>query len=348
MKPLREVGIVGYGGYIPRYRIKAAEVARVWCGGEESLPIEEKAVAGPDEDTTTVAIEAARNALARARIAPKLIGAVWVGSESKPYAVKPSSTTVAEALGAGPHVLAGDWEFACKAGTEALQAAFALVGSGMAQYALAIGADTAQGRPGDELEYTAAAGGAAFLVGAGEESLAILEGSTSYATDTPDFFRRPEDAFPRQGHRFTGAPAYFAHSLGAARTLREERGYTPQDFIYAVFHQPNLKFPSRLGNILGFSQEQMAPGLLVGQIGNTYAGSSPLGLAAVLDIARPGERILLVSFGSGAGSDAFSFQVSERITERQALAPTVQDYIALRREIDYATYVRFRGKLRMK
>ncbi len=176
MKPVRDVGIVGYGAYIPRYRLPAAEVSRVWTEGRAGLPIEEKSVPGLDEDTATMAIEAARNALDRSQIAPDKLRAVWVGSESHPYAVKPTSTIVAEAIGATPNVDAADWEFACKAGTEALQAAIGLVGSGMADYAMAVGMDTAQGRPGDALEYTAAAGGAAYVIGPREQSLAYLEG----------------------------------------------------------------------------------------------------------------------------------------------------------------------------
>ena len=102
LKPDREVGIIGYGSYVPRYRLPATEVSRVWEGGEGSLPIKEKAVPGLDEDVATMSLEAARNALARAGIDPSLIGAVWVGSESHPYAVKPTSTIVAEAIGAVP------------------------------------------------------------------------------------------------------------------------------------------------------------------------------------------------------------------------------------------------------
>ena len=165
MKPDRDVGIVGYGAYVPRFRIPATEIARVWNGLTNGAPIEEKAVPGPDEDVVTMSIEAARNALRRAGIAPEAIGAVWVGTESKPYAVKPTSTLVAQALGIAPFTQAADWEFACKAGSEALQAAFGMVGSGMLRYAMALGTDTAQGRPGDDLEYTAGAGGTAFIVG---------------------------------------------------------------------------------------------------------------------------------------------------------------------------------------
>lgn len=345
-KPDRPVGIVGYGAYIPRYRLPATEVERIW-GSSGGLPVREKAVAGLDEDVVTIAIEAARNALARARVDPRHIGAVWVGSESHPYAVKPTSTIVAEAIGATPYTLAGDWEFACKAGTEAFQAALGLVGSGMARYALAVGADTAQARPGDALEYTAGAGGAAYLLGPADEALALVEGSLSYVTDTPDFWRRAGQPYPSHGGRFTGEPAYFKHSLAAARALLEALGAKPSDYTYAVFHQPNVKFPQTVAKQLGFNDVQIASGLLADVIGNTYAGSSLTGLTAVLDAARPGDRILLVSYGSGAGSDAISLRVTEAIQTRRNLAPSTWDYIARRLEIDYGTYVRFAGKLKV-
>jgi hydroxymethylglutaryl-CoA synthase len=347
MKPVKDVGIIGYGAYVPRYRLPASEVARVWKDGEDVLPVREKSVPGLDEDTATMAIEAARNALQRAGVDPQHIGAVWVGSESHPYAVKPTSTIVAEALGIVPHTLAGDWEFACKAGTEALQASIGLVGSGMARYALAIGMDTAQGRPGDALEYTAAAGGAAYIVGPAEEALAVFEGSFSYVTDTPDFFRRPYQHYPQHGSRFTGEPAYFKHILAAAQALMKELGARPEDFTYAVFHQPNIKFPQQAAKKLGFRPEQIRPGLLVGDIGNTYAGSSLIGLSATLDVAKPGDRILLVSFGSGAGSDAFSLRVTEAIEERRERAYLTREYISRRKPIDYGLYVRYRRKLHM-
>ena len=177
LKPNRPVGIVGYGAYVPRYRIPAKEIARVWAGGKAALPVKEKAVPGLDEDVITMSIEAARNAMSRAEIRPDELRAVWVGSESHPYAVNPTSTVVAEAIGAVPHIQAGDWEFACKAGTEAMVAAMGFVGSGMADSALAIGMDTAQGQPGDALEYTAAAGGAAFVIGPAENALATINAS---------------------------------------------------------------------------------------------------------------------------------------------------------------------------
>ena len=347
MRPDRPVGIVGYGAYVPRYRLKAAEISRIWELGDTHLPIESKSVPGPDEDTVTMSIEAGRNALARAEIDPAAIRALWVGSESHPYAVKPTSVIVAEALGVGPSTLAADWQFACKAGTEALQAAIALVGSGMGQHAMAIGMDTAQGRPGDALEYTAAAGGGALIVGPGDGAVATLEASLSYASDTPDFWRRPMQHYPQHAGRFTGQPAYFKHVLAAGRALMGDLELTAGEIDWAVFHQPNARFPQRAARELGFSREQIAPGLLSPVIGNTYAGATMVGLCAILDIAQPGQRILQVSFGSGAGSDAFLWRVGERIDAVRDAAPLTSDYVARTCYLDYGAYVRYRNELIM-
>lgn len=346
MRPIQQVGIVGYGAYVPRYRLPGSEVARVWTNGLGVSPVNEKAVAGLDEDVTTMSIEAARNAVARAGIDPRLIRAIWVGSESHPYAVKPTSTIVAESIGASANIQAADWEFACKAGTEAVQASIGIVGSGMGTYTLSIGMDTAQGRPGDALEYTAASGGAAFLVGPASEAVAVYRGSYSYVTDTPDFWRRSGETFPSHGDRFTGDPAYFSHTLSSATKLMELMGTTAADYTHAVFHQPNVKFPSRAAQMLGFTPEQIKLGLLAGEIGNVYSGSCMIGLTAILDEAKPGDRILMVSYGSGAGSDAFDLVVTDRIEQVRGRAPSTRDYIKRRTVIDYATYTRYRGKLK--
>jgi hydroxymethylglutaryl-CoA synthase len=348
LKTDRPVGIIGYGAYVPRYRLPGSEIARIWADGKGGGVVKEKAVAGLDEDVVTMSIEAARNALARAGVQGSALRAVWVGSESHPYAVKPSSTLVAEAIGAVPHTQAADWQFACKAGTEAMVAAMGLVGSGMARYALAIGMDTAQGRPGDALEYTAGSGGAAYIIGPAAEALAVIEASYSYVTDTPDFWRRAEQKYPEHGQRFTGDPAYFKHILGAAQTLLDASHTTAADYRYVVLHQPNPRFPQRAAAQLGFKPEQVTTGLLAPVIGNTYAGAAMIGLTAVLDVADPGDRILMVSYGSGAGSDAFMLRATEALLERRDRAPKTADYIARRTPIDYATYARYRGKIAMK
>ncbi len=343
------VGIVGYGAYIPRNRIKVEEIAKVWGTDAQSykrgLGLEEKSVPSPDQDTITMSVEAARNALKRCAIDPKNIGAVYVGSESHPYAVKPSGTVLAEALGATPDVHTASFEFACKAGSEAMFVCIGLVQAGLVNYGLAVGADTSQGAPGDALEYSTAAGAAAFIIGK-ENVLAAVEETSSFTTDTPDFWRREYEHYPRHGGRFTGEPAYFKHTTGAAQAILAKTNMKPSDFRFAVFHQPNGKFPQRVAEMLGFKKEQYETGLLCPKLGNTYSGSSPMGLTAILDVAKPGDKILMVSYGSGAGSDAFIWTVTELITQVQAKAPQTRSMLDSNKNyIDYGTYAKFRGKI---
>lgn len=344
------MGITGYGAYVPKHRIKVEEIARVWGTDAESykrgLMLREKSVPAPDEDTITMSVEATRNALLRCSVDPKQIGAVYVGSESHPYAVKPSGTVLAEAIGATPDIHCADYEFACKAGSEAMFVTLSLVKAGEMEYALSVGGDTSQGAPGDALEYSAAAGAAAFIMGA-NDLIAVCETTYSYMTDTPDFWRREYQFYPKHASRFTGEPAYFKHILGSARGIMEKSGMKAEDFDYAVFHQPNGKFPMRVGRMLGFSKEQIEPGWLSPTLGNTYSGSSPMGLTATLDIAKPGDKILMVSYGSGSGSDSFVWTVTDRIDDVRGAAPGTREQLETNiRYVDYGTYAKFRGKIK--
>jgi hydroxymethylglutaryl-CoA synthase len=345
-------GIVGYGAHIPRYRIKVEEIAKVWGHDAPSykrgLELHEKSVPAPDTDTITLSVEATRNALARCGIDPKKIGAVYVGSESHPYAVKPSGTVLAEAIGAVPDCHCADFEFACKAGSEGMYVAFSQVVAGLIEYGLAVGADTSQGAPGDALEYSASAGAAAFIFGT-NDLLATVDHTFSYMTDTPDFWRREHEMYPSHAGRYTGDPAYFKHTFGAANGIMELTGMKPADFAYAIFHQPNGKFPMRAGLKLGFKREQIETGRLTPYLGNTYSGSSPIGLTAVLDEAEPGDRILMVSYGSGAGSDAFIFTTTDKLPEVRDKAPRTRWLLDEdKMYLDYGTYTKFRRKILKK
>ena len=343
------VGIVGYGAYVPRHRIKVEEIAKIWGADAPSykrgLALEEKSVPAPDQDTITLAVEASRNALKRANIDPQAIGAVYVGSESHPYAVKPSGTVLAEAINATPECHSADFEFACKAGSEAMFICLGLVESGYVSYGLSVGADTSQGAPGDALEYSASAGAAAFIMGK-DNLIAEAKYTFSYMSDTPDFWRREHQFYPRHASRFTGEPAYFKHITGAAKGILDKAGMKPSDFAYAVFHQPNGKFPVKVGKMLGFELEQIQTGLLCPKLGNTYSGSSPMGLTAVLDEAKPGDDVLMVSYGSGSGSDAFIWHITEKIEEVRDAAPKTWDMLKNNiKYVDYGTYAKFRGKI---
>jgi hydroxymethylglutaryl-CoA synthase len=341
------LGISAYGAYVPRYRIRVEEIARVWGDDADDLKnglmITEKSVPDMDEDTATIAVEAARNAIKRGAD-PKKIGAIYVGSESHPYAVKPTATIVGAAIGATSRMTAADFEFACKAGTAAIQTCMGVVSAGIAETGMAIGADVSQGAPGDALEYTAAAGGAAFVISK-HDHVAVINGTCSFTTDTPDFWRREGANYPRHGGRFTGDPGYFKHVTSASKMMMEKMGTKPSDYTYAVFHQPNGKFPTRVAAMLGFTGEQIQPGLTCPRMGNTYSGAAMIGLAATLDVAKPGDRIFMTSFGSGAGSDSFDLTVTGRIDEVRGLAPTVEDYVKDARYLDYAVYAKHKGKI---
>lgn len=342
-----KAGIVGYGAYIPQGRIKSSVIARVWGSDPDSIKslLSEKSVPGLDEDSATMATEASIRALAVAGIDPQKIGAVYTGSESHPYVVKPTSSVVGEAIGAVPEMTAADLEFACKAGTAGMQMCMGLVESGRIEYGLAIGSDTAQGRPGGELEYTAAAGAGAYIIG-GKYKIVEINDTYSFTTDTPDFWRREGKEFPRHGGRFTGEPAYFRHILSATQGLLKKTGEEIKDFDYFIFHQPNAKFPLKTAKILGIPPEKVKTGLLVPMIGNTYSAATLLGLARVLDFAKPGERILLTSFGSGAGSDSFSMTVTDLIEKKRKKENRVDDMIKKKKYLTYSEYIKQRRKIK--
>lgn len=306
-----KASILSFGRYIPHGRIEAKTIADHWKRGTEQadgLGIIEKAVASADEDTFTLAWEAAKQAIDVADIDPKAIGAVFVGSESHPYAVKPTSGMLVSALQLNPYCHAADLEFACKAGTAAIQIVQAMAESKHIAMGLAIGSDTAQSKPGDALEYSAAAGAAAFVIGLPTKKnpgICSIDATLSYTTDTPDFWRGAQDKYPSHAGRFTGEPAYFHHIEAAAKKILENTGMRPEELNHVVLHMPNAKFPAQAAKKLGFTDAQMKLGFIVPTVGNTYSACSPLGLSFVLERAKKGEKILVVSYGSGSGSDAF-------------------------------------------
>ncbi|UCD97319.1 MAG: hydroxymethylglutaryl-CoA synthase [Candidatus Bathyarchaeota archaeon] len=349
-KPTKEYerpGIVGYGAYSSRFRIKEGAV-------ERSVPFF-------DEDSITAAVEAGKIGLINSEIDNRLVSKVYVGSESNPYAVKPIASKVAQVLNLGEEeysegmqcVDAVDTEFACKAATSMFKDAASLVfyPESKKSYAIVIGTDNSQaaprGEPGGELDFFVGYGACAFIFGM-HDVIAQFEGWISITSDTPDFWRRDLQPYPSHGGRFTGKPAYFKHVTKAATKLMQKLSLKPQDIDYFVAHQPNAAFPTRVATMLGFREEQYKPGLQVTKFGNTYSGCSPIGLAAVLDIAKPDDRILLASYGSGAGSDAYSFIATKQLKEsqsRQKFTVAYQSENEFLQFVDYGTYRRLKEGL---
>ena len=339
------VGISGYGIYIPRYRIKLTDIAEIWQKVPSEiingLRITEKAVPAIDEDAVTLAVAAGQKALAMSELSAEKIGSVFVGSESHPYTVNPSSSIVAEYLGVGNDYFAADLEFACKAATAGLQATFGFLKSDEIDYGLVIGSDTAQGKPHDALEYTAGSYAAAYILSKKKRDiLASLIATTSYTSDTPDFWRREGSRYPSHFGRFSGEPAYFTHVVSAGKKLFAKTGMQPSDFAYCVFHMPNGKFPRVAAKKLGFTPEQLAPSLVVEHIGNGYSATAMTGLAAVLDIAKPKQKIFVVSYGSGAGSDAFIFETTVHLPKKRKNTIPVMKQLEQKVYLSYAQYLK--------
>lgn len=338
-------GIIAYGTYIPKYRLRLSEIAHMW-GKEASeieggLRISEKAVPGFDEDAVTMGIEAGIKAINMAGITPVSIQSIYFGSESHPYAVKPSSTTVGEYLGIGNNYFAADLEFACKAATAGMQVTVGLLSNKSIGYGLIIGSDTAQGKPHDALEYTAASAACAYILGDKQsEVIANILEMSSFSSDTPDFWRRDGVRYPSHFGRFSGEPAYFTHILREGKNLLKQSKLEPQDFSYCIFHMPNGKFPRVIAKKLGFTPEQLAPSLTVDKIGNPYSASSLMGLASVLDIAKPQQKIFFVSYGSGAGSDGFIFETTKEIVRKQKKTIPVFEQVQNKVYVSYTTYLR--------
>lgn len=339
------VGIVGYGIYIPKYRIKLSEIASMWKKNPEEiisgLKVTEKSVPSFDEDSVTIGIEAGKRAYEMAGIMPNKTGCVYFGSESHPYVVNPSSSIVAQYLNVGNDYFAADLEFACKAATAGMQVTAALIESKKIDYGLVIGSDTAQGKPHDALEYTAASAGAAFILGnKKDEVVAEILDTSSYTSDTPDFWRREGAKYPSHFGRFTGEPAYFTHVISEGEKLLEKNKLKPSDFAYCVLHMPNGKFPRVAAQKLGFTNEQLEPSLIVDKIGNPYSASSLTGLAAVLDIAKPDQKIFFVSYGSGAGSDGFIFKTTPQLIKKRKKEMSFENQVKNKTYISYATYLK--------
>lgn len=336
-------GIVGYGVYTSRFRIKE--------GGLE------RAVPFTDEDSITAAVEAGKTALIHSGIDSAHVGKVYVGSESNPYAVKPIASKVAQVLKLGEEdgdlqgVDAVDTEFACKAGTSMFKDASALVSyphSGI-KNALVVGADNSQsaprGCPGGELDHFVGYGAAAYLFGK-QDVIAQMEGWYSVTSDTPDFWRRDGEPYPMHGGRFTGDPAYFKHVRKAVTKLMAKMNLKPADVNYFVPHQPNPTFPVKVAKDLGFKDEQYTCSLQINKFGNTYSGCSLVGLASVLDVAEPEQLILVASYGSGAGSDAYLLRITSQIVEKRQRQKITVKYLTENpfiQQVNYMTYRRLKA-----
>lgn len=307
----------------------------------DSYKLSERTVLQPNEDSNTMAVAAAQRALAAMGGDTKNIDAAFLGTCTDPYDTRASVTVVQEALGLKKQIMSTDLQFGGKSGTTAMQLGMALIKAGMANQVLAVGSDTINRHtaPGFLHEYAASAGAVAVVLGS-EKVIAQIKGTASYSSEITDFFRIEGDRYI-QDNGVGGQPypefeiGMMDHIQGASDTLLSKLGCRPEEFQYAVFQQPYGSVPYIIGMRLGFTETQIAPGVVSNQIGDCGSASAMLGLARVLDQAKPGDKIFFCSYGFGAGADAFVFKVTDEILNYKP-KKTVDALISNKRVVNYS------------
>jgi len=301
------LGILGVGAYIPRYRLSGKSVGQVWGGGGGG----ERAVANYDEDSLTMAVEAALGALEGKD--PAAVGACLFASTTPPYAEKSSATLLATVADLGAEILTADLGGSLRCGTTALRMALDLVKAGSVSQALVAAADMRLAAPGTELEPLLGDGAAAFLVGNGE-ALAAFEGAYAVSHEFTDVWRGPGDRYLRMGDpTFTRAHGLDRHIPEAVEGLLRTLGLERQDVARVVYYAPDVRLHAALARQLKVPETALLKEPVIARAGNTGSAAPLLELARALEDARPDDRILVVSYGNGA--EALCFRPTERITQ---------------------------------
>lgn len=351
-------GVVGYGGYIPRFRLKVEDIWEVWVNPvdmpsvvKERKGLIEKSVTRWDEDSITMAVAAAKSSLENAGISANELNAIYFGSCTNPYSSKAAVTIVAEALTEVRELMCADCQFSGRSGTAALQICAALVDSGLAKYALGVGSDALNRHipPNDPLEYSFSAGAAAFVIGK-EKILAEIDTIYSYNTNTPEYFRLDGERYIKHAASEDGEYlwGYKEHIKEAIGGFMKKFGCTPGDFTYVAISQPDGRLPIDIAKDTGFNENQIMPGLIVKEIGDCGSASVLLSLETVLDQAKSNERILVISYGFGAGCDVISLKATsliEKVRKKRRTYPTVKELINDKEYISYAQHLRQDRKL---
>jgi hydroxymethylglutaryl-CoA synthase len=335
------IGISGYGAYVPRLRIKKEDYAKAW-GSFSAAGVSEKSVMGFDEDVLTMAVKTAIRALDSVPLTPDKITRFSLASTSPPYLEKVLSSTVITGTGMLNGVFASDHTTSTRAGTESLLACLEHVQANPANRALAVASDSPRASMWDPIEHGLGAGAAGFVLSS-ENLIAELEGHASYASEHfGERFRTADDDRIRDLNvkRFSAA-SFVGNITKAGGALMKRLGTKAEDYSHVVLQQPDARTPGSAAAKMSFTDEQQAVGLVAKYLGDLGAASVSVGLAAVLDSAKVGDRILVISYGSGAGSDALSLKV---VADRKS-SPSVGAEAERKEYIDYIQYLKIKGAI---
>jgi 3-hydroxy-3-methylglutaryl CoA synthase len=320
-------GIVRYGSYVPFHR-----VTRAALGGGRG----ERAVASHDEDSVSLAVEAAREALRGAPGVETLIFA----TTSPAYAEKLDAATVQAALDLPERLRSLELTGSTRLGLGALLLGADVAAAG--ERVLVCAGDVVVGAPGGAREREGGDAAAAFVLGPDADAIARILGRASATTELLETWRLPGEPFAKQWEERFGAEILGPVLVDAAsRALRAAR-VEPTELATVILDATNARATAALPAALCLKPEQLADPLAasVGRAGAAHAG---LLLARALDCARPGDRILVAALADGC--DAAVLEVTPRVAEGRP-AHTVDAWIAAKRnDLPYNAWLKWRGIL---
>ena len=322
------VGIMSYGGYVPRYRLDRKKIfASVgWLDPSNAANMKgEKAVANFDEDSITMAVAAGQRCLGSAD--SSTVGGVYFASTTMPYKERLNAGIITAGLGLNDHVMAADFGGGLKAGTSALISAANSAQANKGQSIVVCASDCRLGRPssGEEMIFGDAA--AAFLIG-DKNVIAEFKGSYSITYDFGDHYRGEFAKYDRKWEdRWIRDMGYDHFIPMAVKGLLGKYKLKIGDFQKVVYDCHYGAERNKLNKILGIAPEMDQKNYQL-EIGHSGAAQSLVMLAGALDEAKPGDKIMVVSFGSGC--DALYFEVTKDIKKKTGgLAETLAKKIEL-------------------
>ncbi len=333
---MSERGILAFGAYVPQRRLPRKIIAEAMAWVKPALQAQakgERAIRAWDEDSLTMAVEAARDCNLADFDAPETL---VLASTTLPYVDRDNAAVVVEALGLGERINTLDMTASLRAGTAALANSLR-TGDGSV---LLIASDCRDARPASPLEMQIGHGATAMLVGGGDGLLARALGHRAISRDLVDHYRARGDRFDYTVEdRWVRDEGFFKLIPETVQPLLKESGVAADRIDHVIFPCP-ARVAKRLCKILGLSESALADDL-AGQCGHTGTAHPLLLLARALEQASPRAKILLVGFGQGV--DAFLFEATERISDyRPKLG--VDGHLAHRREeTSYLRYLAHQG-----
>ncbi len=329
------IGITGWGCYIPWYRLSGATLKAAWGGSAKGSC----SLANHDEDPVTMAAEAALECLTGHD--PLEVDRLFFASASAPYQEHLNAAIVAAVADLRDDIQTSDYSGTTRAATSALRAAYNAVGADDATQVMVAASDMRMARPGDPLERELGDGACALMVGRGEP-VAVFKGFYSTSKMFLDYWRTQSDTFIQSGEaKFIGDKGVSAHLPEVLGDLLESMDLAREEIAHVVYNSPTQRSRKGLNKVLGFSNETYLDQSPQASIGNTGNAAVMLELMAVLGRAKPGDKILMLNYGSGA--DAVLLEATDRISTFQC---TLNEQIQRCKEIEsYIKYLNFRKLL---